>query len=292
MSVLQEKINLFQAKYGVTVSFADVDRIMLKFNHLNNFLFEKKDEHPNRTRYNAGLIYLLTQHIENNTKMVQGASYDLSKLNLIDFIREYEDMMQQKHVEENGAEAERERFEGLTAGQLVKRIKTAMKKYDKSLIDVWSDRLLNGGMKLSELKAVTDAEIQNIANNPEDARSAKNVFLAKQALSQACEERGVFWIIFHPVQYIKEKKYLKTLTAQVDEYVQEGKLLGLLDDIGQSVMQEAYGSIQEQMQKQQEKANAERANIQVNELEPAPQEQLSAPVQEPVQKQEPIINKN
>ena len=289
---LEEKINLFQKKYDVTVSFENVERMMLKFKHLNNFLFEKKDEHPNRTRYNAGLIYLLTQHIENKVRMAQGASYDLSKLNLVDFIRDYEDVMQAKHIEEKGAEVERARFEGLTPNQLVKHIKTATKKYDKHLSQIWSDRLLSGEMKLSDLKAVTNAEIQTVANNPESPVSAKNVFLAKQALSQVCEERGVFWMIFHPIQYVQEKKYLKALTAKVNEYVEEGKLLGLLDDVGQSVMQGAYGSIQEQLQKQKEQANAERANIQVSEVQSAPQEQLSAPVQEPVQKQEPIINKN
>lgn len=290
MSLLQDKINLFQNTYGVTVDFAEVDKIVGKTKYLNDFLFETKDKNPNRTKYMAGLIYLLKQHIENKTAMAENTTYDLSNLNLIDFVRAYEDIMQQKHVEENGPDAPRDRLEGLASKEITQRIKTATKKYDKPLYEVWGDRILKDEMDFSDFKRMTDNEMQRIDSGNATFANKKNFATARFALEAACTECTVGWIIFHPIQFIRQKLYLNKLIAKMEDYVQHAGMLSLIDD--STVMRAAYDSIKKPSEPQAQASNEERVNMNLNRVISEPQTNVSAPVQAPAQTQEISINKN
>ena len=257
-----EKWAAFESKYGITLSLETIENTMNKIKQLDNFLFEKQDTNPGRTRYYRGLMNLLYNHIENKTKMQEGKSYDLLDLNIIEFIRDYEDVMKQKHAESDEAENERKPYEGIKGGKLLEDVKEGLKQYDKTLSAIWAERIVNGKMKFEDMQTITEAENDNMLKNRETRYKTKqslaNVLVAKDAMTKVCRERGFFWKAFHLIQYFREKNYLQKLIDQVNTYrlvlgeTTDGTMLQNISVVGS-----AYESIEtfknEQKQKQAEK---------------------------------------
>ena len=210
----------FEQKYGVEVSFEKMETMFNKLRYLDSFLFSKTRSDSPSAKYRRGLMYLLHSHIEKKTKMEQGSEYDLTRLNIVDFVREYEDMVAQRHAESEKSATPRAPREGMKEGKLLDYISKNLKQYDKSLSDIWADRVVNGAMSYKEMKTITTAENTAVSQNKEDApqNSLANIVIAKEAMEKVCRQRGVFWIAFHPVQYYKEKSYLNELIGQVDRY--------------------------------------------------------------------------
>lgn len=219
--LLSQHMSDFHTKYHVTVNFNAMERFSGKFKYLDNFLFEKKEAHPERKQFMSGLLYLLHAHIQHEIKMTRGASYDLSKLNFVDFLVDYEDMMAQKHVEQGTGT--RERFEGIKPGKVFSDALRATEIFNKSLGEIWAHNIRKGTLELSDMKACTrgirdDFNTKNALVTEKDKADLANVVLAQQAMERACQARTWLWRIFNFVTLIQENLYLSELNEQIRFY--------------------------------------------------------------------------
>jgi hypothetical protein len=118
---LDERIRNFNSKYEVNLdprAIAEAARIDAVF---NDFTFDKKDEKTTRAAtYWKALTETLEKSLDTKTKIQAGAFYDLSNLNLVSFIREFEAIMSQSN-EQSSTRRERKPFEGMSFDDMLKR---------------------------------------------------------------------------------------------------------------------------------------------------------------------------
>ena len=99
MATSAELMEKFQNKYAIDISFEQMEKtsqeIAQKFKYLDNFLIEKDTKTSDAQKYMNGLLTMFNRSIENRLKAsVSGKAYNLSDLDAVQFIRDYEEIMQ------------------------------------------------------------------------------------------------------------------------------------------------------------------------------------------------------
>ena len=216
MATLQEIITKFQSDYGINF---DLDRLVTdsrRFNYVEDVLMETNAGNDAGT-YKSVLRELLRSYMETKTSIETGKTdFDASNLDLVKFVKDYEEMMAARNKESEQRNPNRKEYEGLRDTILLTAMDT-LKPYDKPLTDIWADRVLKGKISFEEFSAFADGEGQYVNENySKDAHDAlmsraDNVFLAAKAMEKIWEGRSIFWIIRHPVLAVRDYTYKKTL---------------------------------------------------------------------------------
>jgi hypothetical protein len=159
--------------------------------------------------------------METKTSIESGKTdFDASDLDLVKFVKDYENMMAARNEQSEQKNPNRKEYEGLRDTILLTAMET-LKPYDKPLTDIWADRVLKGKISFEEFSAFADGEGQYVNENySKDAHDAlrsraDNVFLAAKAMEKIWEGRSIFWIIRHPVLAVRDYTYKKTLNDLV-----------------------------------------------------------------------------
>ena len=232
----------FLEKYGLEdVTFEQAAergmKVSNKFKYVDNFLFETKRPDVKAQKYLATMMYLLNHAFEkrlppeNSNKV-----YDVSDINALEFIREYESIMQAEHEEKNPG-TPRKKNEGI-GGMVLARVEATMKGYNKSLYAVWADRIRAEAYKVEDLRRMTDdiyTRGRDRIENDDGEQLANpgavaTACILRDALEQAISQRTIGWY-FWPGNWptwAAENSYLKHLNNQVAEY---RNLPGFSDDV-------------------------------------------------------------
>ena len=121
MPTLKEKIDQFFDKYHAIIDFEELELRANKIFSLDKFLVKKDENEQRALTYlrSAALIYL--QAIDNTAKMRSSGDYDFISLDILQFVRDFEDLMQAKH-EDSKALEERTPYGGASFAKAVNRI--------------------------------------------------------------------------------------------------------------------------------------------------------------------------
>ena len=231
-------IQEFNSKYGVTMfdinALYELER---RLKGLDEFKFQKSGPSAEVAAFEAGLKELMNQYVANHTKLQEKGSYNLSGFNMVDFIKDYEEVIAAT-AQENGR-TDRKPFEGRKLEGWVKKAVDIAKPLNKHVSNIWSKNILDGKMSMSELERVTDAANTSLrefeTKQKEAAKNAEpkqtgpkkmeldedgrqqlaNLVTAKTAMSQVRAKRGWLWKLFMRKQNKMEKAYLAKLEQQI-----------------------------------------------------------------------------
>ena len=220
MATLQEIITKFQSDYGINFDLDKLVNDSRRFNYVEDILMETNVGNDAGT-YKSVLRELLRSYMETKTSIEAGKTeFDASNLDLVKFVKDYEEMMAARNEESEKKNPNRNEYEGLRDTILLTAMDT-LKPYDKPLTEIWADSVLKGKMSFEEFSAFADGESQyvneNYSKSAHDALQSRadNVFLAAKAMEKIWEGRSIFWIIRHPVMAVRDYNYKKTLNDVV-----------------------------------------------------------------------------
>lgn len=243
----------------VPVDFTEAERERAQNQYLDDNLFERKTADHDARMYKKALLNMLHTYIEKYTKINVLFEYaDITGLNLVEFLTKYENMMQARHEEGPNSDQPRKPYNGL-GKTIYNDIKKDLEVYNKPLVDIWSDQIVNGKLSFEEIREVVDSDIEDInqyfrdiKENPEraqgeaysKAKGFANIEMAQKALDKAWKDRGVAWRIFHPVQAITQYLYKRSLANTVKSMKEKGMsadgILEEREEITESMMKFVY----------------------------------------------------
>lgn len=216
MATLQEIITKFQSDYGINFDLDKLVNDSRRLNYVEDVLMETNVGNDAGT-YKSVLRELLRSYMENKIGIASGKTdFDASNLDLVKFVKDYEEMMAARNEESEKKNPNRKEYEGLRDTILLTGM-DVLEAYDKPLTDIWADKVLKGKISFEEFSAFADGESQYVNENyskpAHDALKSRadNVFLAAKAMEKIWEGRSIFWIIRHPVMAVRDYNYKKTL---------------------------------------------------------------------------------
>ena len=258
----REKYDKFRETYGIGCSFEELERTKLKFKALDSVLLGKKFKNTPRAKYFGTMETLLQIYIDSKVKIGEKKSYNTGDINLVKFVREYEDMMAQKY-KEDGETRNRSYLEGIKPKVLSEAISQTFDSYRGDITDIWAERIANSTMSLTEMRRVTDADHNNYIRQQEGyTNSLANIVAARDAMQKIVDTKGLGWKIGNLVRFIRINSYLKDLNAKIAEYDNPEAVQEAQNRISKSVLSAPLNNLKVNMEKvqqlQEEKArNAE-----------------------------------
>jgi hypothetical protein len=240
---LETKIKLFNTRYNVNFdphAIAEEARIDDVF---DGFRFDQQDPKVKQaSNYLKNLFETLTDSLNARTQINARGDYDLSDINIVNFVRDYEEIMAQRNAESKEPK-ERKPYEGMNFEKLIEKTTAKTKEYDKTLYSIWANKVVDGKISFKTLKKITDESIRNIErqereNKPVSREDLTNIVLAYEAMFRVSQSRGFFWKLFN---FFREDRYLDSLSNKRMEYVNKNyPVQDILDKTPDSVMKETY----------------------------------------------------
>jgi hypothetical protein len=186
----KELIEQFEAKYGIPGAFEAVEKRADQFKYLDDFLFERQGD-ANK-KYVSGIVNMLNIYAESKIKpTAAGTGYSMKEMNTIQFMRDYDEIMQTKH-EETNPDVERKPYNGI-GSRVMDAAAACMETYSKSLVDLWVERIKVGTFSLDNMRGHTDMLHNEFLNkssleNTVDRRAAETAVLIHAAMAKVAAE--------------------------------------------------------------------------------------------------------
>ena len=222
----------FTAKYDLNLNIQKEYDGANRISSIDDFSMDTSPARKAQNVYISTLSSALTDYISKKVKMESGKSYDLSDFNIVDFINEFDKVMEAIRSED--AEAEKtdythRKLEGLQIGRVAKDAWTRVAAgYNKPLHEIWAGQIRKGTLAPENLQSVTDSSIRMLDNmitdkmNYSDAanKDLANVVMAKNAMAEAINKRSwTSWL--NPLNWgpnRRENAYLKALNEKINTY--------------------------------------------------------------------------
>ena len=261
MPTLKEKIDQFFDKYRAIIDFEELELRANKISNLDNFLVEKDKNEQRALTFlrSAALTYL--QAIDNTAKMRSDGTYDFTSLDILQFVRDFEDLMKAKHEDSNTLE-ERPPYGGASFAKAVNRIiDETTDTYNKPLHEIWAKNVLAGKYTVEEMKLVAQASIETLRSvssremGYEKSKILLNVLMSKAAMEKIRENRGWGYALRHPILNYRENKFLEMLTKTVQEYQRREYPIELVTNANNKpILEGAFAAIKNYNQRQKMKS--------------------------------------
>ena len=234
MGKYNEAYAQFTAKYDLTLNMQVEYNAAKQLAGMDDFMISTSPQEKAQGVYTSVLSSALASHLNKKVKMEPGKSYDLSDFNIVDFINEFDKVMEAIRSEE--AETEKtaythRKLEGLPMGRVAKDAWTRVAAgFNKPLHEIWAGQIRKGTLAPENLQSVTDSSIGMldgmITNNMKYSDAAKkdlaNVVMAKNAMAEAINKRSwTSWL--NPFNWgpnRRENAYLKALNEKINTYRQ------------------------------------------------------------------------
>jgi hypothetical protein len=260
MPTLKEKINQFFDTYHAILDFEELELRSNQFLNLDGFLLDKEATDKKALAYLRGLALTYVQALDNTAKMRLDGTYDFTSLDILQFVRDFEALMQAKHEDSKALEA-RTPYGGASFTKAVNRIiEETTETYNKPLQEIWAKNVREGKYTVYEMKAVAEASIQALQNvsareiGYEESKHLLNVLRSKAAMEKIRENRGRFWRMRHPIDNYREKKFLRTLKDTVKEYERRKYPMELvMGTNNKPIMESAFAGVKNYKQRQKMK---------------------------------------
>jgi hypothetical protein len=223
---------------------------------------------------------MLNKYVDNNLKPELDSQkiYSLGNLNVMDFVNEYESIVQKRHEIKN-PNTPRKPYAGIEL-EVLKAAENFSKDLSRPLIDVWADKIEKGTYSMSDLRELT--KNAGISRGREHIKTAA---IIHGAMEKIANERSIGWRL-NPLNWprmFQEYRYRNEVYSMLEkdkrtfldirEEISDARRAPLLDpkmseDIGKlREAKEAEIKIQreKELQAQQEMEAAKKAQITVPE---------------------------
>ena len=224
----------FTAKYDLTLKVQAEYKAAKQLAVMDDFVISTSPQEKAQGVYTSVLSSALASHLNKKVKVESGKSYDLSDFNIVDFINEFDKVMEairSDEAEEEKTNYTHRKLEGLPMGRVAKDAWTRVAAgFNKPLHEIWAGQIRKGTLTPENLKSVTDGSIRMLDDmiagnmNYSDAanKDLANVVMAKNAMAEAINKRSwLSWL--NPLNWgpnRRENAYLKALNEKINTYRQ------------------------------------------------------------------------
>ena len=166
---------------------------------------------------------------------------EIPYVSLDEFLLEFENLMQEKYASDlaEGKETKRDRkpFEGMEYGDLARLMLNRIHKYDRSLSDIWAEKITEDISVMETLKSITDEAVKQIDASIAKIRESfsaepfwykpgevKSLATAKKTMDKVIAGRSVWWIL-NPMNWRRnwqERSYRRALNRALNGYRKNG----------------------------------------------------------------------
>ena len=279
-----EDMRDFQEKYGFLELFDDLEKKGWAkaevFKNLDSFLPTGDKMSFESRQYLHGFTYMLNKYVNDNLRPEYNSQkvYSLGNLNIMDFVNEYENIVQKKHEIKN-PNTPRKPFAGIEI-DILKTAESFAKELNKPLIDVWADKIDAGTYSISDLRDITKN-----TGRTHVREHIKTSALIYGAMEKIADKRSLGWKL-NPLNWprmIQEYRYRNEIYSMLEEdkrtfldireEISDAQRAPMIDpkmseEIGKlRQAKEAETKIQQEkeLQAKQEKESAEKTKVVVNE---------------------------
>ena len=252
MGLYQDELNGFKAKYGVKLDIKTQHDAIRTLRGLDDFNF---DTSPQKKEYNVYLETLtdtLVDYLEPKVKMESGKTYDLSDVDVVAFIEDFDKVIKAMRTEEDPNYVHKP-YANVKLSTMASQAWKKINFFNIPLPSVWGHQIRKGSITHEHLQSVTDGAINAIGNKNNDAltdqdkKHLADILMARTAMETAVNNRG-FWSYLNPKNwgpYKRETGYLKSLNNQIKEYEQRGlNMTGILPNVcTTNILSNAYSGL-------------------------------------------------
>ena len=224
----------FTAKYDLTLKMQAEYKAAKQLAVMDDFVISTSPQEKAQGVYTSVLSSALASHLYKKVKVESGKSYNLSDFNIVDFINEFDKVMEairSDEAEEEKTDYTHRKLEGLPMERVAKDAWTRVAAgFNKPLHEIWAGQIRKGTLTPENLKSVTDGSIRMLDDmiagnmNYSDAanKDLANVVMAKNAMAEAINKRSwLSWL--NPLNWgpnRRENAYLKALNEKINTYRQ------------------------------------------------------------------------
>ena len=279
-----EDMRDFQEKYGFHERFDDLEQKGWAkaevFKNLDSFLPTGDKMSFESRQYLHGFTYMLNKYVNDNLRPEYDSQkvYSLGTLNIMDFVNEYESIIQKDHESKN-PNTPRKPYAGIEV-EVLKAAENFSKDLSRPLVDIWADKIKKGTYSMSDLR-----ELTKNAGLPRGREHLKTSAIIHGAMEKIANERSLGWRL-NPLNWprmIQEYRYRNEIYSMLEkdkrtfldirEEISDARYAPMLDpkmseEIGKlRQAKEAETKIQQEkeLQAKQEKEPAEKTKVVVNE---------------------------
>ena len=283
----------FRDKYGVDYNIAREYELSRKLSSLDAFTIESTPEEKIKNSYKSMLGTAISYYLEKKVRLEGGKKYDMTDVNIGEFINEFDNVMRgvlTDYAEKEGEKYEHKQYVGLSFNDVATVAWGRASGYNRPLADIWASQIRKGTLSLDSLQRITqnstnmlDSMIESRMNYTNAVKSdLASVVMAKNTLEAAKNQRSwISWLNpFNWGPYGRENAYLKELNAKLQTYSQNNFPVenALPEEYGKSILGKALQDLKEDVSK--------AASISREAKSPVQQEK------EQVFEEVPVIDKN
>lgn len=202
-------------------------------NGIQDFEFGSSQKKEQST-YLDTLTTALETYLKEKTKIQPGKEYDLSDVSVVDFVREFDKVINaiRTDMTPEGETYQHIPFANLQEGVMASHAWKNIKKFNEPLHAIWADQIRDGTLTLDNLQnfasnsvSALDTKIQNGEEYTEDLKKdLATVVMAKKAMETAINKRSwTSWL--NPRNWgpnLRENDRLKELKAKLTTYQNAG----------------------------------------------------------------------
>lgn len=272
VSAKEDFANLFSADFDIDSYQADQDGIV----PLDGIAMKNGADAEKAQSYANAMAHALMLYMEGRVRMGEAQYYDMFRrfeittdkteaeagvveeedvpeveeerkeeeipyVSLDEFLLEFEDLMKEKYASDlaEGKETKRDRkpFEGMAYGDLARLMLNRIHKYDKSLSDIWAEKMAEDISVMETLKSITDEAVEQINTSIAKTKESfsaepflytpgevRSLATAKKTMDKVIAGRSVWWIL-NPLNWRRnwqERSYRRALERALNGYRESG----------------------------------------------------------------------
>lgn len=185
-----EEMYDFQNKYGFVERFEELEKkgraTAAPFEALDSYLWTSDGISYESRQYLHGLTYMLNKYVDNKLKPEYDPQkgYSLGNINVMDFVNEYESIIQKRHEIKN-PDTPRKPYAGIEV-EVLKAAERFSKDLSRPLVDVWADKIKVGAYSMSDLREITQRT--GLSHQKEHLKTAAAIY---GAMEKIAEERSI-----------------------------------------------------------------------------------------------------
>ena len=185
-----EEMYAFQNKYGFNERFEELEEkgraTAAPFEALDSYLWTSDGISYESRQYLHGLTYMLNKYVDNKLTPEYDSQkgYSLGNINIMDFVNEYESIIQKRHEIKN-PNTPRMPYAGIEV-EVLKAAERFSKDLSRPLVDVWADKIKVGAYSMSDLREITTRT--GLSNQKEHLKTSAAIY---GAMEKIAEERSI-----------------------------------------------------------------------------------------------------
>ena len=233
--IFQNKQREFNNQWKIDISIDNIEEELREIEPISNDIFDIEIEEDEEEK-SLGTYVKIFDHVAE-TYMYQATNISGKQLhegvkdfNTEAFLDSFEELMAAKPMP-NGA-LKHQPYDGYDRNWLLSHFNKALKPYNKSVAQVWTDNVINDKVSVAEMRAVTERSYNSLQSDNEapnalsdNGKAAiQNLIAARDTIANVRAQRSIAWhfAFWNWGDWIRESSYLSRLEKQLVELKDRG----------------------------------------------------------------------